>query len=152
LQYNKEIVSLVDIGVLEQDYSYEWASCTPSFAIHKKNGTIRIFTDFRKLNLLLKRHPFPNSKIGGMIRSMEGFYFDSVLDLNMGYYQIKFDADADADSQKLCTIIFSWGKHKYKRLTMGIKIVRDVFRNVMSKLIQDMDMLRPILMIVDTNK
>jgi hypothetical protein len=38
----------VDIGVLEevQDYSSEWAS--PSFAIPKKNGTIRVVTDFRK--------------------------------------------------------------------------------------------------------
>jgi hypothetical protein len=39
LQLSKEIVRLVDIGVLEEDYSSEWAS--PSFAIPKKNGTIR---------------------------------------------------------------------------------------------------------------
>jgi hypothetical protein len=44
----KEIVSLVGIGVHEEDYSSEWAS--PSFAIPKKNGTIRVITDFRKLN------------------------------------------------------------------------------------------------------
>jgi hypothetical protein len=55
LQQTKEIVRLVDIGVLEEDYSSEWASCSPSFAIRKKNGaaTIRVVTDFRKLNLLL---------------------------------------------------------------------------------------------------
>jgi hypothetical protein len=40
-----------------------------------------------------------------MIRSMEGFTtFASVLDLNMGYYHIKLDADAD--DQNLCTIVF----------------------------------------------
>jgi hypothetical protein len=55
-----------------------------------------------------------------MISSMEGFTFASALDLNMGYYHIKLDADA----QKLCTIVFPWymGKYKYKRLPMGIKI------------------------------
>jgi hypothetical protein len=31
-----------------------------------------------------------------MIRSMEGFTFASVLDLNMGYYHIKLDADAQS--------------------------------------------------------
>jgi hypothetical protein len=68
LHDGKDIVRLVDIGVLEEDpdYSSEWAS--PSFAIPKKNGcsTIRVVTDFRKLNLLLKhsRHPFPIPKIG----------------------------------------------------------------------------------------
>jgi hypothetical protein len=54
LQHSKEIVILVDIGVLEEDYSSEWASCYPSFEIPKKNGTIRVVTDFRKPNLLLK--------------------------------------------------------------------------------------------------
>jgi hypothetical protein len=29
LQRSKEIVRLVDIGVLEEDYSSEWASCSP---------------------------------------------------------------------------------------------------------------------------
>jgi hypothetical protein len=70
---------------------------------------------------------------------MEGFTFASALDLNMGtiYYHIKPDADA----QKLCTIVFPWhkGKYKYKRLPMGIKIVPDVFQNVMLKLVQDME-------------
>jgi hypothetical protein len=52
LQQSKDIVRLVDIGVLEgdKDYSSEWASIIPSFAIPKKNGsiTIRVVTDFRK--------------------------------------------------------------------------------------------------------
>jgi hypothetical protein len=53
-----------------------------------------------------------------MILSMEGFTFASTLDLNMGYYHIKLDVDA----QKLCTIVFPWRKYKYKRLLTGIKI------------------------------
>jgi hypothetical protein len=61
LQEGKEIVRLVDIGVLEEDYSSEWASKIPSFAIPKKNGTIRVVTDFRKLNLLLKLQLSPIS-------------------------------------------------------------------------------------------
>jgi hypothetical protein len=62
-QQSKEIVRLVDIGVLEEDYSSEWASVMPSFAIPKNNGssTIRVVTDFRKLNLLLKRRISPIS-------------------------------------------------------------------------------------------
>jgi hypothetical protein len=49
--------------------------------------------------------------IGDMIHSMEGFHFASSLDLNMGHYHIKLDADAQlslkklaADAQKLCII------------------------------------------------
>jgi hypothetical protein len=93
LQQSKEIVRLKDIVVLEEDYSSEWAS--PSFANPKKNGTIRVVTDFRKLNLFLKHpsYPFPIPKIGNidMMCSVEGFTFASALDLNMGYYYIKLD-------------------------------------------------------------
>jgi hypothetical protein len=41
-----------------------------------------------------------------MIRSMEGFTFASALDLNMGYYHIKFDTDTDA--QKIFTNVLPW--------------------------------------------
>jgi hypothetical protein len=142
-QQRKEVVRLVDIGVLEEDYSSEWASL--SFAIPKKNGTIRVVTDFRKLNLLLKRHPFPIPKIRDMIRSMEGFTFASALDFNMGYYHIKLDADA----QKLCTIVFPWGKYKYKRLPMRIKISWFLmcFKTSCLSLSKIWNTLRPILMI-----
>jgi hypothetical protein len=46
----------VDIRILEEDYSSDWIFCSPTFEIPKKNGrsTIRVVTDFRKLNLLLK--------------------------------------------------------------------------------------------------
>jgi hypothetical protein len=82
-----------------------------------------------------------------MIRSMEGFTFASALDLNTGYYHIKLDADA----QKLCTIVFPWGKYKYKRLPMGIKIVRILmcFKTPCQSLSKMLNMLRQstILMI-----
>jgi hypothetical protein len=63
LQQSKEIVRFMDIGVLEEDYSSEWSSISPSFAIPKKKGasTIRVVTDFRKLNLLLKHRISPIS-------------------------------------------------------------------------------------------
>jgi hypothetical protein len=54
----------MDIGVLEEDFSSEWSSLFPKFAIPKKNGIIRVVTDLRKLNLWLKCQSFPISKIG----------------------------------------------------------------------------------------
>ena len=115
-QLRTEIARLVDIEVLEEDFSYEWTS--PTFAIVKKNGTIRVVSDFRKLNSLLNRHPLQIPKIGDMIRFMEGFTFATTLDLNMGYYHIKLDADA----QKLCTIIFPWGKYHRNAYPWGSRL------------------------------
>jgi dihydroorotate dehydrogenase len=72
---------------------------------------------------------------------MEGSIFASALDLNMGYYHIKLDAE----TQNLCTIVFLWGKYKYEHLPMGIKIAPDVFQNIMSKLVQDMEYVKTYL-------
>jgi hypothetical protein len=51
---------------------------------------------------------------------MEEFTFASALELSMGYYHIKLDAD----DKNLCAIVFPWimGKYKYKLSSMGIKI------------------------------
>jgi hypothetical protein len=53
-----------------------------------------------------------------MIRPLEGFTFASAFYLNMDNYHIKIDVDF----QKQCTIVFPWGKYKYKRSPMDIKI------------------------------
>jgi hypothetical protein len=66
-----------------------------------------------------------------MIRSMEGFTFASALNLSMGYYHIKLDADA----QTLYHCIpMKKGKIKIRTLTYGYQdcLVPDVFQNVMS--------------------
>jgi hypothetical protein len=68
---------------------------------------------------------------------LEGFFFASALDLNMGYYHTILYADA----QKLLTILFPWhmGKYNHKCLPIDIKIIPDVFQKVMSKLVQNME-------------
>jgi hypothetical protein len=76
-----------------------------------------------------------------MIRSVEGFTFASALDLNMGYYHIKLDIDA----QKICTIVFP--RHieiQIQALIQGYQdfLVPDVFQNVTSKLVQDVEFVK----------
>jgi hypothetical protein len=105
----------MDIGVLEEDYSSEWAPLSPSFAIPKKNreSTIRVVTDSRKLNLLLKPNMSPISyskdwrhdPFNGRVYLCFIIGLKS-LDLNISNYHIKLDADA----QMIVTIVFPWGK------------------------------------------
>jgi hypothetical protein len=70
----------------------EWADLT--FSIPKKNGAVRLITDFRKLNEMLKRMPYHFPKNAQMLQESEKFAYATSLDLNMGYYTIKLDSDA----------------------------------------------------------
>jgi hypothetical protein len=89
----------------------------------------------------LKRHAYPIPKIGEdkMIRSMQVFTFNTALDLNLDYFHIKIDANA----QNLCKFLFPWhmGKIQIQTLTHGFQdcLVPDVFQNVMSKLVRGME-------------
>jgi hypothetical protein len=112
---------LCKLGVLERQPASEWA--LPSFIMPKKNMTIRFHSNFQEVNKRLVRKPFPIPKIITVLQELEGFFFATALDLNMGYYTIRLDPDAS----KICTIIFPWGKYSYKRLPMGIASSPDIF-------------------------
>ena len=75
------------------------------------------------------------------MQRLEGFQCATALDLNMGYYHIKLNPDA----QRLCTIVLSWGKHKHKRLPMGLSVSADIFQAQMSQLTGDLDCARAYL-------
>ena len=69
---------------------------------------------------------------------MEGFYYATALDLNMGYYTIRLDPEAS----KICTIIFPWGKYSYKRLPMGFGGSADIFQAQMMDLMASLEYVR----------
>ena len=129
----KEVNRLEIIGVLIRQPDSEWAS--PTFIIPKKDGRVRVTSDLREVNKRIIRSPFPIPKIATMLQEMEGFTYATALDLNMGYYTIRLDGDA----QKICTIIFPWGKYSYQRLPMGISNAPDIFQEKMSGLMQSLE-------------
>ena len=90
---------LTQIGVFEKNPDSEWAA--PTFIQPKKTGDVRILTDFRKLNIMLKRKPFPLPKISQLLRKLSGFQYATAIALSMGYYHIPLDIP----SQQLCTTI-----------------------------------------------
>ena len=65
-----------------------------------------------------------------MMQTLQGFTYTTTLDLNMGYYTIKLTESA----QSIFTIVTPNGRYSYKRLTMGIKCVPDIFQAKMNDL------------------
>jgi hypothetical protein len=143
-----EIDRLVKLGVLKWTKANEWAA--PTFIIPKKDGSVRFISDFRKLNEWLKRAPYPIPKIQDMLHKLEGFMYATSLDLNMGYYHIKLDPDA----QQYCTIITQWGCLSYLRMPMGVSSSADIFQERMTELMRGLDFVRSYiddLLIVSKN-
>jgi hypothetical protein len=76
-----------------------------------------------------------------MLQELEAFSYATSLDLNMGYYTIKLDSDA----QKVCTSVTPFSKYQYLRLPIGISCSPDIFQEKMSDLMQDLKFVRTYL-------
>jgi Reverse transcriptase (RNA-dependent DNA polymerase). len=132
--FRKELLCLVDIGVLTPVQDSEWG--TPVFIIPKnKDGTVHFITDYRKVNKLIKRKPYPLPHIANTLQELEGFQFASALDLNMGYYTIRLMPGA----KDLTTIITEFGKLRYDVLSMGMCCSGDVFQAKVDQLLGDIE-------------
>ena len=109
LKVKQECERMVKYKVLRKIHDSEWGM--PAFIIPKKDGiTIRSIADLRELNKRIKRKPFPIPKIQDLLLKLEHFQYGTSLDLNMGYYNIHLDLE----SQKMCVIVFPWGKYAYQ--------------------------------------
>ena len=129
----KEIDRLCKLGVLEKRADSEWACGT--FIIPKKTHDVRVVTDYRVLNTMLVRRPFPIPKIKDLLQNLTGFRYATAIDLSMGYYSIPLSEKA----QQLTSFLLPWGKYRYKRLPMGVKVATDVFQEVMNHVLGDLD-------------
>ena len=127
---------MVKLGVLKQQPDSEWA--VPTFVIPKKDKTVRFISDLREVNKRIICKPYPIPKISSVLQEMEGFTYASQLDLNMGYYTIRLDGDA----QKICTIILPWGKYSYLRLPMGLANAPGIFQEKMAGLTEHLDFVK----------
>ncbi len=84
------------------------------------------------------RKPYPIPKISTTLQELEGFTYAMALDLYMGYYTIRLDAEAS----EMCTITFPWGKYSYNRLPMGFGGSADIFQAQMMDLMASLDYIR----------
>ena len=66
-----------------------------------KQKIVRFVSNFRHLNKKLKHETYPIPNINETLLKLEVFWYDTSLDLNMGYDHIQLTEDAS----NLCMII-----------------------------------------------
>jgi hypothetical protein len=99
------------------------------------DGSVRFISEFRELNIRIRRWPYPIPKIQDMLLKLEGFKYASSLDLNMGYYHIELSPH----SKRLCTIVLPFGKYGYQQLPMGLCNSPDIFQEKTPNLMMGLD-------------
>lgn len=114
--FKKELFRMVEIKVLEK-VTGPTAWGLPTFAVPKKDGKIRIVSDLRELNKVIKTRDYALPIIQDIIRQRSGFKFMTKIDLSMMFYSFELTERA----RDLCTISTPFGLFRYTRAPMGLR-------------------------------
>lgn len=76
---------MLDHGIITRSQS-PWAS--PIVLVHKKDNSIRLCVDYRKLNEITKRDATPIPRIDEILSWLHGARFFSTLDMTSAYWQV----------------------------------------------------------------
>ena len=107
--------------------------CAGIVVVKKKSGAIRICTDFKKLNMAVKRERYMIPTIEDTLHKINGSSVFSKLDATSGFWQIPLDES----TAKLTTFITPFGRFFYKRLPFGISSAPEIFQRTMEDILKD---------------
>ena len=112
------------LDVIEPSRS-PWSA--PVVSVRKKDGTIRLCIDYRKLNAVTKPDRFPLPNLTDAVFSLSKMRWFSCLDLTRGYYQLPLD-EASQEYTAFSTVHGHW---QFKVLAFGLRNAPSAFQRAM---------------------
>ena len=106
-----ELLKMEETGIIEQiQEPTDW--CAGIVIVTKKDGGVRICTDYKKLNDAIKRERYVVPTAEVILHKLKGSTIFTKLDATSGFWQIPLNGV----SAKLTTFISPFGRYFYRRL------------------------------------
>ena len=123
-EVRQEVDKLVDLGVVVESVS-PWAS--PIVPVPKKDGSLRLCVDYRRLNKVTQGDPYYMSTLDEIVERVGESRCFSKLDLSKGFYQIP----VGEDSIDKTAFVTPFGKYAFTRMPFGLKNAPSIFQRTM---------------------
>ena len=120
-EIERQCRELKSLDIIEPSIS-PWSS--PVVPVRKKDGTIRLCIDYRKLNVVTVPDKFPIPNLSDSLFGLYGTKFFTRLDLVRGYYQLPIDK-ASRSYTAFSTPRNHW---QFKRLSFGLRNAPSAFQ------------------------
>ncbi|WVZ52239.1 hypothetical protein U9M48_003321 [Paspalum notatum var. saurae] len=85
-ELKKQLDELLEKGFIRCSVS-PWGA--PVLFVNKKDGTLRLCVDYRKLNAVTIKNKYPLPRIDDLLDQLKGAKYFSKIDLRSGYHQMK---------------------------------------------------------------
>lgn len=102
---------------------------SPIVLVKKGNGEDRMCIDYRELNDVTVKQPFPMPIIEELLETLAGNVYFTKLDLMAGYYQVP----VVEDSQKYTAFVTHNGHYEFMRMPFGLVNAPSVFQKIMNE-------------------
>ena len=126
----RELDQMERNGIIRKvDHHTDW--CSSLTTALKKDGSLRICLDPRRLNQSLKRCPHKVPTLEELNPAFSEAKYFSKLDAKAGYWSVHLDEQ----SQELTTFRSPFGRHCFRRLPFGLSVSQDIFQQRMDSIL-----------------
>jgi len=125
----KEVDDMLKNNIIEKSQS-PW--CSPLVIVSKKDGSMRVCVDMRKVNAITHKDAYPLPRIADCLDSLGNAKYFCTLDLKSGYWQVDL---AKEDREKTAFAIPGGGLYHFKVMAMGLTNASATFERAMEKVL-----------------
>ena len=111
--------------------------CNAIVLVRKKDGTLRLCIDFRKLNARTKKDSFPLPRMQETMESMVGARFFSSMDLKSGFWQVQM---SEKSQQYTAFTVGSLGMYEFLRMPYGLCNAPATFQRLMQNCLGELNL------------
>ena len=137
----QHLKELLDAGIIKESQS---PFASPVVLVRKKNGSIRLCIDYRKLNARTIRDAYALPNIEETFAALSGAKWFSVMDLKSGYYQVEMAEEDKPKTAFTCPL----GFFEFNRMPQGVTNAPSTFQRLMERCVGDLH-LNEVLVFLD---
>ena len=125
------LIDLIERGWIRKSKS---SYSSPMVCVRKRDGTLRLCIDYRKINkkTIQNRQPIP--RIQDVLDGLAGKSWFSLFDQGKAYHQ----GFVKEDCQKLTAFVTPWGLYEWERIPFGLTGAPGVFQGFMETVLEDL--------------
>merc|ERR1711917_93893 len=130
-EVKQHLQGLIDKDIIQPSKS---AFAAPLVIVRKKDGSIRLCVDYRKLNSKTRRDAYPLPRIEESLDALKGATLFTTLDLASGYHQVAME-----EKDRHRTAFHSpLGLYEFKRMPFGLTSAPATFQRLMQTGLNEM--------------